>query len=350
LTTALARTTGEFGVVIATTGDHLHWAKGACASVRYFMGDTPICLFLDGRGTVGDLQRTYGADVLRIAELEHRGLRELSGSTKVKQAVLWTAPYETFLFLDADTIVWGDLRRLANLDRFDFVVDAPLGPERSRKSVMDPEAVGRHFPSFDARGHMGDFVNSGVFFARRGALELNRYLELLRFSRRHPDVFLFGHQGLFNLMIFSQADEGTLRVDQQELQVRVGHTRREELAQRFAFADGKPRVRETPVAIHWVGIAKPTIRARERDFFEPMTFFRRQFRLALRGDTRPSAMDDVWLRFEDMRCGDWRGSNLRGRFRAKRRRVGKQIDYRIAQLKVAVRLRATRWLSSLSRR
>jgi hypothetical protein len=61
-------------------------------------------------------------------------------------------------------------------------------------------------------------------------------------------------------------------------------------------------------------------------------------------------MDDVWLRFEDRRCGDWRGSNLRGRFRARRRRAGKQIDYRIAQLKVAVKSRATELLSSLARR
>jgi hypothetical protein len=350
LTTVLGPTEAEFGVIIAATRDHLHWAKGTCASVRYFMGDVPICLLVDGPGRVAGLKTTYGVDVLRTSELEHRALRGLSGSTKVKQAVLWTAPYETFLFLDADTIVWGDLRQLANLERFDFVIDTPLGPERSRRSVMDPEAVSRHFPSFDARRHMSDFVNSGVFFARRGALELDRYLELLRFSRRHPDVFLFGHQGVFNLMIFSEADEGTLRVDQRELQVRVGHTKREELAERFAFVDGKPQVRGAPVVVHWVGVAKPTVRAGEGDFFEPMTFFRRQFRLALNGSARRTSTNDVWLRFEDLSCGDWRGSNLRGRLQAKRRRARRQVDLRTAQLKVAIRARAPGWLRALGRR
>jgi hypothetical protein len=38
----------DFGVVIPASAEHLHWVRGACASVRHFMGDTPICVLVDG--------------------------------------------------------------------------------------------------------------------------------------------------------------------------------------------------------------------------------------------------------------------------------------------------------------
>jgi hypothetical protein len=332
----LAPTGADFGVVIATTRDHAHWARGTCASVRAFMDDVPICVLMDGEGDTGDFE-AYGARVLRTSELDDSTLRGLGGSTKVKQAMLWAAPFERFLFLDSDTIVWGDVRELADLEAFDFVVDAPLGAERARRSVMDPVAVGRHFPSFDARRHLGDFVNSGAYFARRGAVELDSYLELLRFSRRHPDVFLFGDQGVFNFMVFSGADAGVLRVDQRALQARVGHMSRAELERRFAFAEGVPLVTSSPAVIHWVGVAKPRMRSRDADFFGPMSFFRRRFREELQGGAASPARIEARLRFEDLLCGDWRGTNLRGRLRAARRRVDRRTRHRTARLKVALK-------------
>src|SRR5216117_3473188 len=93
----------DFGVVITVTRHDLHWAKGTCASVRYFMPDVPIWLLLDGPGSTRDLERTYGASAARTADVEHAGLRELSfGSYLTKLSTLWLAPFETFLFLDAD--------------------------------------------------------------------------------------------------------------------------------------------------------------------------------------------------------------------------------------------------------
>jgi hypothetical protein len=339
-----------FGVVIAAMPEHLHWVKGVCASVRYFMGDTPICLLLDGKSSTRELGETYGLRVLDRAELESRGLGELSGSTKAKLAALWVAPFDRFLFLDADTIVWGDVGRLADLERFDFVLDLPIGTRRSRKAVMDAGAVRRHFPHFDAHRHEEDYVNTGAFFARRGVLELGRYLELVRFSQTHPRVFL-NDQGIFNFMVFTGADEGAVRLDHQELQVKVGESELDELAQRFRFSEGHPQVVGAPIVIHWVGTLKPRVRGGADHFFEPMTFFRRQYRLALRRRSEPNALDGIRLRFEDMTCADWRGSNLRGRLRRLRRHTARRSRYRLARVKVAVRSRTPdRVVATLQRR
>jgi hypothetical protein len=273
--------------------------------------------------------------VIHRTDVEHRELRELSfGSQKAKLTALWLSPFETYLMIDADAIVWGDMRRLADFDQFDFVLDSPIGDsDLARDYVMDVEAVCRHFPDFDAGSHLSDYVNSGAFFARRGVIELDEYLELLRLVQLVPGLF-YTDQGLLNFIVFRAADQGRLRLDQRELQVMTGGTMREEVAQRFAFTDSRPRVVGDPVVLHWVGTSKPRVRERGRDYFQPMTYFRREFRRAARGG-RSSATDDLWLRFEDLLCTDDRGSNLRGRWRGLRRRAHKSFT----RARVALRAR-----------
>ena len=275
----------DFGVVIPAKPEHLHWVRGACASVRYFMDDTPICVILDGEDFPDALRETYDVHVLRRAEVEHHELRAVSfGSLRAKNTALWVSPFESFLLLDADAVVWGDMRRLLpDPGRFDFVLDAPIGdPEKVRRSVMDVDAVSRLFPDFDAGRHASEYVNSGAYFARRGMLDLDRYLELVRIAQSQPGMF-YGSQGVFNFMVFSAADEGELRLNQRELQVTTGDTTREQVVRRFAFCDSRPTVVGDPVVLHWAGSPKPRVRERGRDYFEPMTFFRREFRRAVRG-------------------------------------------------------------------
>ena len=308
----MASTPSDFGVVIPAKEEHLHWVRGTCASVRHFMGETPICVILDGDRFPEQLSRTYDVGVIRGHELEPEALRSVGrGSIKGKNAALWASPFETFVSVDADTVVWGDLRTLATFESADFILDAAVEPARS---VMDVHAVASSIPEFDARRHVAEFVNTGVL-RRRGTLDLERYVELLRFSELHPNL-LFLDQGIFNLMVFEAADRGDVRVRHRELQVMTGRTSREELAQRFAFVDSEPRVTGDPVVLHWVGSPKPRVRGSETDYFAPMTYFRRRYRRTARGETGARLSDDLALRIEDMLCTDWRGTNLRGRSRS----------------------------------
>jgi hypothetical protein len=279
------------------------------------MEDTPICVLLDGRRIPDDLRRASDVIVVCRDELEPRELRSGFGSLRAKNAVLWASPFETFLLLDADAIVWGDMRQLADFDRFDFVLDRR---SEAMRAVMDAELVTRHVPDFVAGAHESRFVNTGAYFGRRGVLDLDDYLELLRLSTDHPGMF-YGSQGTFNVMVFRAADRGDVRVDRRELQLMTGHTPRAELARRCAFAETGPVVSGDPFVLHWVGSPKPRVREGPNDYFAPMTFFRLEARRGTHGDLRRT--DLLWLRLEDALCTDWRGTNLRGRLGRLRRRV-----------------------------
>jgi hypothetical protein len=311
------------------------------------MGNTPICVILDGEHFPDELRTIYDIQVVKSVGVEQRELRDLSfGSLKAKNTALWLSPFETFLLLDADVVVWGDMRRHADFDRVDFVLDRPISdPETVRRWVMDVDEVRRHFPDFDARRHASEYVNTGTYFGRRGMLELDRYIKLLRISSDHPGMF-YGSQGILNFMVFSAADEGRLRLDQRELQVTTGDTTREEVVRRFAFVDSQPNVVGEPVVLHWAGSPKPRVRERGRDYFAPMTYFRREFRRAVRGGAGPTTADELRLRLEDMMCADWRGSNVRGRLGRLRRRSRQ----RYARAKVAVRKRTPNWIVGTLRR
>jgi hypothetical protein len=322
----------DFGVIIPAKSEHLHWVRGTCASVRHFMGDTPICIILDGDEVPDELCTTYDAHVVLRDEVEPPELRELSfGSLRAKNTALWTSPFDTYLLLDADTVVWGDMRRLADFDSFDFLLDC--GGRELTRSIMDVAAVGAHFPDLDAAAHVSDFVNSGAYFGRRGALDLHRYLELVRFALSHPGVF-YASQGLFNFMVFSAADEGTVRVRQRELQVMTGFTPREDVVRRFGFRDSRPAAEGEPVVLHWVASPKPRVRQRGRDYFVPMTYFRKEFCRAVRGVATSGIRDELRLRYEDIACADARGTNLRARLARLRRRIPERWA---AQLKPALR-------------
>jgi hypothetical protein len=300
------------------------------------MEDTPICVILDGDRAPTDLRRAEGVTILTRDEIEPDVREACFGSARAKNAALWASPFETFLLLDADTIVWGDMRTAADFERYDFIVDTP-GVEPTY-SVMDVERVAAAFPGFDAPSHVGSYVNNGVYFGRRGILDLEHYLYAVRVAREQPGMF-YGSQGSFNYMLFNAADEGSIRLGQRELQVQTGRTARADLLRRFGFDGSQPVVTGDPVVLHWVVSQKPRVRGRRDDYFEPMTHFRFEFRRAARRGSR-SAVDMWRLRLEDMACSDFRGRNLRGRVAGVRRRS----RGRYAEIKVRVRRRTPDWL------
>jgi len=305
------------------------------------MQGTPICVLLDGLRVPDDLRRASDVSVIRRDELEPRELRSGFGSLRAKNAALWASPFERFLLLDADTIVWGDLRELVDLERFDFVVDSGGEP---LPAVMDADLVARTVPGFDARAYESRFVNTGAYFGRRGLLDLEYYLELVRLSIEHPGLF-YGSQGTFNLMVLRAAERGELRLERRELQLMSGRASRDELARRCAFSDAGPVVTGDPFVLHWVGSPKPRVREGPADYFAPMTFFRLEARRTTGGEQRRT--DLLRLRVEDALCTDWRGTNLRGRFGRVRRR-GRQ---RSASWRVALRARVPdRIVDSVRRR
>ena len=58
---------------------------------------------------VSDLEKEYDLLVLRVAELRSDEMRKLiCGDYRAKLAALWQGPFEFYVWLDSDAIVWGD--------------------------------------------------------------------------------------------------------------------------------------------------------------------------------------------------------------------------------------------------
>ena len=69
----------------------------------------PVCLTVDGDFEVSDLKKQYDLTVLRVSELASEQMRKMmSGNYRAKLAALWEGPFEFYVWLDSDAIVWED--------------------------------------------------------------------------------------------------------------------------------------------------------------------------------------------------------------------------------------------------
>ncbi len=266
----------DFGVIIATYKGDYSFAKGCCASVRYFLGDVPICLILDGTFPVQPLEKAYGVRVINRSNVAHKVLAEKSfGWGLTKMIAFWESPWKNFLYLDADTVVWGDILKFANFKDFDIIVDKPCynySDDEISQWFFNTEKIKTYFPGFNWQNR--PYFCSGTFFAKRDIFSVDEYLELLELQTTEPKLFYPGEQGFLNLMIFRAADEGRIRLGHEDMQLIVSDFPLEQLRKRFPIEKTGPVSKESTV-IHWSG-KKPFL-SRSQVFSSPMNFFRRKF-------------------------------------------------------------------------
>src|SRR6516225_472462 len=83
--------------------------QATLASMRNYCPDVPVCLVVDGDFDVSDLEKEYRLIVLRIADLPLKEMRGLiAKSYRAKLAAMWEGPFEFYVWIDSDAIVWGD--------------------------------------------------------------------------------------------------------------------------------------------------------------------------------------------------------------------------------------------------
>ena len=98
-----------FGFVTACHAEDKFMVGATLASIRYYCPEVPICLIADGNVDVSDLEQQYDLIVLRIDELPSQKMRKMiGGSYRVKLAAMWEGPFEHYVWMDSDAIVWGD--------------------------------------------------------------------------------------------------------------------------------------------------------------------------------------------------------------------------------------------------
>ena len=270
----------DFGIIVATYQGDYSFAKGCCASVRYFLGDVPICLIVDGTFSTSSLEKAYGVRIINHNTVTNKFLREKSfGWGKTKMIAFWESPWQNFLVLDADTSVWGNILKYRDFSSFDVIIDKPrygYTDNSVSEFFFEFKEIEQYFPSFNWKIHQNDYFCTGTFFSKRNIFPLEEYMEILDFTEMHPGVFKYGEMGFLNFMLFRAADEGRIRLGKAAMQLIVPDFEREELRDRFPVTKSAPVVQnEEAIVIHWCG-KKPFL-SRSQVFSSPMNFFRRKF-------------------------------------------------------------------------
>jgi hypothetical protein len=271
----------DFGIIIACCARDYIFAKGCCASIRSHMGNVPIALIIDGNFSTKSLEDTYQIKIISRNNVSSDFLRSRSfGFGLTKMISFWESPWKHFLYLDADTIAWGNILNFANFNQFDVISDKPaykLTDKDISKYYFDIERIGNYFPDFDWSKHRRDFFCTGVFFGTRGIFSIEEYAYILDICLNDPKVFKMGEQGFLNLMLFQAADQGKIRIDQAPVQFLIPDFSFD-VTQKLFPLDGHaaPMNNDINIIIHWCGPNKP-ISNTSAVYAKPMTFYRNAF-------------------------------------------------------------------------
>ncbi len=246
------------GVIVLVSVGFEYLAKACCASIRQSLGDIPITLLVDGHETdTAAIERLPGVTRLVAQDIAGPEYAHLCTGFWVKLLVFWKSPYERFLYVDADTLVWGDVRVYAEFDKYDFIAGFNFATRRTfqtpaevRQYVYDVDFIRQLAPALDWRGHV--LANNGVFFARRNVFSRETLIQM-----RQLNCWRCYEQGVTNFLRWRALGEGTPRMGEQPLQLFPAET---------AFGPEDrflPRACTRPVIVHWI-CKKPKLGRRYR--------------------------------------------------------------------------------------
>ena len=270
-----------FGFVTGCHAGDKFMVQGTLASMRHYCPDVPICLTVDGDFDVSDLKREYDLLVLRVSELSSDTMRNLvSGSGRAKLAAMWEGPFEYFVWLDSDAIVWGDFTQQIRTD-VDFQIfwseisipaDATETPSWLPHFYFDPSKLQRFDPEFDWRGHA--YFSSGAFGCRRDAISFEKWLDAELWGQETLGLFGdFYEQPTLNYLVHSMGQRGELKVATSDLQHITQHHGLDELKQDCAGSNWHfPRKVRRPRVAHFCG-CKPFLFNRD-SYSRPFTIAR----------------------------------------------------------------------------
>jgi len=226
-----------FGFVTGCHAGDKFMVQATLASMRHYCPKVPICLVVDGDFDVSDLEREYELIVLRVTDLPSAAMRKLiSGSSSAKHAAMWEGPFEFYVWLDSDAIVWGDFTAQSRTD-VDFQIfwseisvpeDATEIPPWMPHFYFDPQKLRRFDPEFDWRGHA--YFSAGVFACKRNVIPFEKWIEAELWGKEVPGLFGdFYDQPLLNYFVHSMAQRGEIKSTMSNLQHIWGHHGKGEL-------------------------------------------------------------------------------------------------------------------------
>ena len=227
-----------FGFVTGCHAGDKFLVQATLASVSHYCPDVPICLTVDGDFDVSDLETEYDLIVLRVPELRSKEMRELMlGNYHSKLAALWEGPFEFYVWLDSDAIVWGDFTPQVRTD-VDFQIfwseisiptDATEIPPWLPHFYFDPQKLKAFDPEFDWRGHA--YFSAGAFACRRDLIPFQNWTKVESWNNQVSGLFAWGEMGMLNYHVHSMTQRGEIKTAMSNLQHIWGHHGKEELVQ-----------------------------------------------------------------------------------------------------------------------
>jgi hypothetical protein len=252
----------SFGFVTGCHAGDKFMVQATLASISHFCPKVPICLIVDGDFDVSDLDKEYGLIVVRVSELPSIEMRKLiSGNYRAKLAALWEGPFEFYVWLDSDAIVWGDFTAQIRTD-VDFQIfwseisipaDATEIPPWLPHFYFDPQKL-RHFDAaFDWRGYA--YFSAGVFACKRDVISFEKWVEAELWGKQIPGLFGdFDDQPLLNYFVHAMAQRREINSTMSNLQHVWGHHGVDELEQDCAGSNWHfPKQIRRPRVAHFCG-------------------------------------------------------------------------------------------------
>ena len=269
----------NFGIIVTCCDRDFWMAKACCASIRYFMGDFPICLLIDGDIHPSKLIDKYGVEILNKRNVNDNFLRENSfGYGITKMVAFWESPFDKFLLIDADTIIWGNLEKLFIKNEFDLITERTnknYSFDDISKWFFNPDKIKNIDPKFSYNSN--DFFSTGVLLAKKNIIKVEYYKEILDMSNNMPDLFKFGEMGFFNYMIIKQKNLGNISVGHLINHTNVCYYSINTLKEKYNIElINNSTSNYEPSIIHYVGNYRPYINSKVT-YSNPFTFFRKKY-------------------------------------------------------------------------
>jgi lipopolysaccharide biosynthesis glycosyltransferase len=192
---------------------------------------------------------------------------------------MWCGPFERYIWLDSDAIIWGDIVSALNWqDNEDYIVFWPTLQEAAHKSWLthyyfDIELLQLYDPQF--QWEWNPYFSAGAFACRRGAIPFDEWLNCESWLLEYPKIFAFWDQGIHNYLAFSLNQRGKLKLGQQDLQWIPEHRGVRETMRKFNPQGWQlPAQVESPYILHFCG-KKPYIYD-PRSYSKPFSLARLQ--------------------------------------------------------------------------
>jgi len=249
-----------FGFVTGCHAGDKFMVQATLASMRHYCPTVPICLTVDGHFDVSDLEKEYNLIILRISDLPSAEMRRLiGGNYRAKLAAMWEGPFEFYVWLDSDAIVWGDFTPQVRRD-LDFQVFGNDPPVLAGSAIpgwlphffYDPDLLKQFDAKFEWRGQ--SYFCSGTFACRRNAIPFAEWAQAEAWAKQTDGLFAWGEMGMLNYLVHAGAQRGGLKVASADLQhIWTQHGTRE-LEQDCAGAGWKfPASIRRPRVAHFCG-------------------------------------------------------------------------------------------------